>query len=158
MFEVNSAGAADAAGQKAHAFAFQQASLQLAGGFAHEDTSPRSHNSMPGNAAPFRADSHGVTSGASASAEPQKTRQLAVGNDAAFGNAPDELVDALPRRRRASDGTLRTFGQGHTLRAARRTARSHRLPSLDAKNGADSASKQVDGRAFQLRNARARIW
>jgi hypothetical protein len=78
------------------AFAFEQAALEAGKGLADRDSAACGNNSMPGNSLAARARSHGVSSGTSAAAEPSRTGQLAVGDYASLGNAPDQSVDLDP--------------------------------------------------------------
>ena len=87
-----------AAMEQLGAFAFEQAALEAGEGLADRDSAACSNNTMPGNSLAARARSHGVPSGTSAAAEPSRTGQLAVGDDASLGNAPDQSVNLAPAR------------------------------------------------------------
>jgi hypothetical protein len=78
------------------AFAFEQATLEAGKGFADHDTAAGSDNAVPGNGLAARASSHGSTGGTSAAGEPRGAGQLAVGDDARFGNALDQFVEFAP--------------------------------------------------------------
>jgi len=114
----------DAAFDDAGAFGFEKAALETGEGLADDDTSSGGNHAVPGDRLTARAGGHGSASGTSAAGEPHGARQLAVGGDAAFGDAFDEGVESLPGGvhaakdsrdgcklpdRRASDHAQRTF-------------------------------------------------
>jgi hypothetical protein len=86
----------DAAFDDAGAFGFKKAALETGKGLADDDTSSGGNHAVPGDTLTARASSHGSAGGASATGEPHGARQLAIGGDAAFGDAFDEGVESLP--------------------------------------------------------------
>jgi hypothetical protein len=86
----------DAAFDDAGAFGFQEAALEAGKRLADDDTSARSDDAVPGDGLTARAGGHGSAGGTSTSREAHGAGQLAVGGDAAFGDALDEGVESLP--------------------------------------------------------------
>src|SRR5207302_11506361 len=80
------------------AFSSVQAALETGEGRPDADSAACTNTTTPGNSLAARARSHGVPSGTSAAAEPSRTSQLAVGDDASLGNAPDQSVNLAPAR------------------------------------------------------------
>jgi len=86
----------DAAFDDAGAFGFEEAALEAGKGLADDDTSSGGNHAMPGDTLTARASSHGSAGGTSAAREAHSQGQLAIGGDAAFGDAFDEGVESLP--------------------------------------------------------------
>ena len=85
----------DAAFDDAGAFGFEEAALEAREGLADDDPASGGNYAVPGNGLTARASSHGSAGGTSAAGEPHRPGQLAVGGDAAFGDALDEGVESL---------------------------------------------------------------
>ena len=86
----------NAAFDDAGAFGFEKAALETGEGLANDDTSSGGNHAVPGDRLTARAGGHGSASGTSASREPDSPGQLAVGGNASFGDALDEVVESLP--------------------------------------------------------------
>jgi hypothetical protein len=86
----------DAAFGDADAFGFEEAALEAGEGLADDDAPSGGNHAMPGNTLTARASGHGSAGGTSAAGEPHRPGQLAIGGDAAFGDAFDEGVESLP--------------------------------------------------------------
>jgi hypothetical protein len=86
----------DAAFDDAGAFGFEEAALEAREGLADDDTSSGRNDAVPWDRLAAGASSHGSAGGTSAAGEPHRPGQLAVGGDAAFGDALDEGVESLP--------------------------------------------------------------
>jgi hypothetical protein len=86
----------DVAFDDAGAFGFEEAALEAGKGLTDHDASAGGDDTVPGNGLTTRASGHGSAGGTSAAGEPHGARQLAVGGDAAFGDAFDEGVESLP--------------------------------------------------------------
>ena len=86
----------DAAFDDACAFGFEEAALEAGKGLADDDTSACGDNAMPGDTLTARAGGHGSACGTSAAREAHSQGQLAIGGDAALGDAFDEGVESLP--------------------------------------------------------------
>ena len=86
----------DAAFDEASAFGFEEAALEAGEGLADDDTSACGNDAVPGDGLTAWAGGHGSAGGTSASREAHSLGQLAVGGDAAFGDALDEGVESLP--------------------------------------------------------------
>jgi len=86
----------DAAFDDAGAFGFEKAALEAGEGLADDDTSAGGGDAVPGDGLTARAGGHGSAGGPSAAGEPHRLGQLAIGGDAAFGDAFDEGVESLP--------------------------------------------------------------
>jgi hypothetical protein len=90
-------------------FAFQQAPLEAAKGFAYRDSTACGDDAVPGNALAAGTSSHGVTRGAGASRQMRGAGQLSVSNYAAFRHALHERIEIVP-------------GRGHQLKIAAKSA------------------------------------
>jgi hypothetical protein len=86
----------DAAFDDADGFGFEEAALEAGKGLADNDTSAGGNDAVPGDGLTARAGGHGSAGGASAAREAHSPGQLAVGGNAAFGDAPDEGVESFP--------------------------------------------------------------
>jgi len=86
----------DAAFDDAGAFGFEEAALEAGEGLADDDAPSGGNDAMPGDTLTARASGHGPAGGTSASREPDSPGQLAVGGNASFGDALDEVVESLP--------------------------------------------------------------
>ena len=86
----------DAAFDDAGAFGFEEAALEAREGLADDDTSSGRNDAVPGDTLTARASSHGSAGGTSATGELHGASQLAVGGDAAFGDAFNEGIESLP--------------------------------------------------------------
>src|SRR5690242_5271610 len=94
----------DAAFEHTGALALEQTALQAGKGLANGDSSAGGNHAVPGNGLTSRAGGHGSSRGTSAAREPNGLGQLAIGDDAAFGNALDQCVEASAGRiHRAED-------------------------------------------------------
>ena len=70
--------------------------MEAGEGLADDDTSAGGDHAVPGDALTAWASSHGSSGGTSTAGEPHRPGQLAVGGDAASGDAFDEGVESLP--------------------------------------------------------------
>ena len=86
----------DAEFDDAGAFGFEEAALKTGEGLADDDASSGGNDAVPGDGLTARAGGHGSAGGASAAREVHSLGQLAVGGNAAFGDALDEGVESLP--------------------------------------------------------------
>ena len=79
----------DAPFDEAGAFGFEQTSLKAGKRLADRDAAARGDHAVPGNGLTTRTSCHGSSGGSGSAGEPSGARQLAVGDDASFGNAPN---------------------------------------------------------------------
>ena len=70
--------------------------METGKGLADDDTPSGGNDAVPGYGLTARAGGHGSAGGTSAARESHRPGQLAVGGDAAFGDALDEGVESLP--------------------------------------------------------------
>ena len=80
------------------AFAFEQPPLEAGKRFADHDSAARGQDAVPRDGLAARASGHGSAGGTSAAGEPRGAGQLAVGDDAPFGDALDQFVESIPGR------------------------------------------------------------
>ncbi len=87
-------GEGDAAFDESGAFAFEEAALEAGKRFTNSDSAARGHHAVPGNGLTSGTRGHGSASGTSAAGQPRGAGQLAVGDDATFGDALHQFVDS----------------------------------------------------------------
>jgi hypothetical protein len=86
-------GESHAALHQPSAFAFEEAALEIGEGLADGDSASGGNDAMPGNSLAARAGGHGASRGTSAAREAHRACELAVGDDATFGDALHQFVD-----------------------------------------------------------------
>jgi hypothetical protein len=89
-------GEGDAAFDESGALAFEQPALEAGKRFTNSDSAARGHHAVPGNCLTSGTRGHGSASGTSAAGQPRGAGQLAVSDNAAFGDALHQFVDSIP--------------------------------------------------------------
>jgi hypothetical protein len=91
-------GEGDAAVDDGDAFGFEKAALEAGKRFADRDSAARGHHAVPGNGLTSRTSGHGSSGGTSAAGQPRGAGELAVSDNATFGNALHQCVDSTAAR------------------------------------------------------------
>lgn len=89
-------GEIDSPRDEPRAFAFEQASLQCRLRLAYEDMAPGAHDAVPRDTVTRGAGGHRAASGARATAQPDGSRELAVGENTPARNLFHQAVDGAP--------------------------------------------------------------